>query len=235
MTAKELMNPQFLTIRPETPVVAIMQMFRESALGGFPVLNENQVVMGLVGRDDLFTKDLGIHIPTYLQLLEEAKFAKDSKKELPYAAQKVLQAHASDVMDQAVFYAKEDTSIEVIAAFLSNDKQAVVPVVDEDNKFLGAIDQSSVLKFYAGEVEAPVVESIEHVRPVDSELQFVQRDMSSRFSYIAQTRAHLWLSTTIILFVIGFGLGIIFIVDPQPIAQSVDANIRQLLEIIFNS
>jgi CBS domain-containing protein len=234
MTAKDLMNPEFLTIHPETSVLAIMQMFRDSALEGFPVLNENRVVMGLVGKDDLFTKDLGIHIPTYLQLLEEAKFAKRSQKELPYAAQQILQTQASDVMDQAVFYAKEDTPVEVVAAFLANDNQGVVPVVDADNKFLGAIDQSSILKLFAGDVKPPVVDTVEHVRPVDSELKFVQRDISSRFSYIAQTRANLWLSTTIILFVIGFGLGIIFIVDPQPIVSSVDANMQQLLDVIFN-
>jgi CBS domain-containing protein len=233
MQAQELMRTDPIVLRPDAPVLAIMQMFRDNPVSGFAVVSESRVVMGVVSKDDLFTSGLNIHIPTYLQMLEEAKFAKDSKKELPYAAQQLLNASASDVMNQAVFFAHSNTQIEEVAAVFAAGKQTVVPVVDQDNKFLGAIDSSMVLASLAAGTPAPVAETVAHQRPVDSELKFVHKDMSSRFSYIAQSRAHLWLSTTIVLFIIGFTLGIIFIVDPQPIAESIDGNIQQLMEMIF--
>lgn len=234
MIASEIMNSRPLTLRPDVPIAAIMQMFREYPNFGFAVVNEQQVVMGVVSKDDLFTANLNIHIPTYLQLLEQARFAKDSKKELPYVAQQVLNAMASDVMDQSMFFAHVDTPVETIAAVLATGKQVVVPVVDQDNKLLGVIENLTLLKSLAAGVPEPHVETVVHQRPVDTELTFVQKDMSSRFSYIARSRAHLWLSSTIVLFVIGFALGIIFIVDPQPITESLDGNIQQLLQMLFN-
>ncbi len=233
MIASEILNPRPLTLKPNAPVMSIMQMFRDYPNFGFAVVNEYQVVMGVVSKDDLFTANLNIHIPTYLQLLENARFAKDSKKELPYAAQQVMNSTAEDVMDQSVFFAHVDTPVETIAAVLATGKQVLVPVVDQDNKLLGVIENLTLLKSLSGGAPEPHVETVVHQRPVDTELTFVQKDMSSRFSYIARSRAHLWLSTTIILFVIGFALGIIFIVDPQPIAKSIDGNIQQLLQMLF--
>lgn len=234
MTASDLMKTDPKLLKPDVPVVALMQLFRDNPNVGFIVMNEDQVVMGVISKDDLFTAGLELHIPTYLQLLNEARFAKDSKKELPYAAQKIMHATAQDVMNQGVFFAHTDTPIEVVAAALSGGRQTIVPVVDQDNKFLGIIENTDVLLSVANGTPAPRIDTADRQRPVDSELKFVRKHMSSRFSYIAESRAHLWLSMTIVLFVIGFVLGIIFIVDPQPIAQSLDNNIRQLLDSIFS-
>lgn len=234
MQASEVMNSRPLTIRPDVQVLAIMQMFREYPNAGFAVVNDNQVVMGVVSKDDLFTANLQIHIPTYLQLLEQASFAKDSKKELPYVAKQIMNATALDVMDQSLFFAHPETDVETIAAVLSRGKQVVVPVVDKENKCLGVVESSTLLNSLSGGAPIPQVETVVHQRSVDTELTFVQKDMSSRFSYIARSRAHLWLSSTIVLFVIGFALGIIFIVDPQPIAESLDSNIQQLLNMLFS-
>ena len=234
MLASEIMTSRPITLRPDVPVLAIMQMFRDYPNFGFAVINEHQVVMGVVGENDLFTANLNIHIPTYLQLLQDASFAKDSKKELPYAANQVMKTTAGEVMDQSMYFAHADTPVETIAAVLATGQQIVVPVVDQDNKLLGVVESLDLMKSLSGGVAAPQVETVVHQRPVDTELTFVQEDMSSRFSYIARTRAHLWLSTTIVLFVIGFALGIIFIVDPQPIADSIDSNIQQLLHLLFN-
>ncbi len=234
MIANEIMISNPVTLKPATPVLAIMQMFRERAASAFPVVNENNVVMGVVSKDDLFTDGLDIHIPTYLQILGEARFAKDSKKELPYVAKQLLGATAEDVMNQAMYFAKVDTPVEVIAAALATGRQALVPVVDKDNKFIGAIDSLTILASVAGPTSSPMIETVAHKRPVDTELGYVKEDMTSRFSYIAKSRAHLWLSSTIVLFVIGFALGIIFIVDPAPIAKLLDNNIQQLLDSLFN-
>ncbi|HMQ01630.1 MAG TPA: CBS domain-containing protein [Candidatus Doudnabacteria bacterium] len=233
MTAQEIMAVDPIILRPDAPVVAIMQLFRDNPNSGFVVVNEQKRVMGVVSKDDLFTAGLGVHIPTYLQLLEEARFAKQSQKELPYVAKKLLHAGANEVMNQAVYYAHADTPVEIVAAVLARGRQTIVPVVDNENQFMGVIESSDLLDSLAGGASAPQVETVAHQRPVDNELSFVRKDMSSRFSYIARSRAHLWFSTTIVLFVIGFGLGIIFIVNPQPIAESVDNNVRQLLEMIF--
>ncbi len=234
MIANEIMIPNPVTLQPGTPVLAIMQMFRERAANAFPVVNESNVVMGVVSKDDLFTAGLDVHIPTYLQILGEARFAKDSKKELPYVAKQLLNATAEDVMNQAMFFARTDTAVEVIAAALATGKQVLVPVVDQDNKFIGAIDTAAILSSVAGSTSPPMIDTAVHKRPVDTELGYVKEDMTSRFSYIAKSRAHFWLSSTIVLFVIGFALGIIFIVDPAPIARLLDNNIQQLLSSLFN-
>ncbi len=233
MIAKEIMTGFPTVIKPEDPVKSIMELFRTYPVSGFVVVNSSGVAVGIIGKDDLFTSGFGIHIPSYIQLLQESHFDKKSSEQLPYAANHLVSAKAADVMNQAVFFAKEDTELEVIAAAMSGGKQSVVPVVAPDNKLLGVVTAEQLFFVIAKGVLPPQINTSQSIRNVDKELGFVRTDMSSKFSYMARSQAHLWLSTTLILFVIGFALGIIFIVDPKPIIESISNNFNQILDNLF--
>lgn len=232
MTVSALMNYKPQVIRHSDTLESVVKLFQTTPVSGFVVVNDEQKVVGTITPKDLFTKDQ-THIPTYLQMLKESTFEKNSDKELPYAASQLINAKVEDVMNQSVYFANPTTPIEIVAALWAEGKQTVVPVVEADNKFVGVILPEQLHAYTANGNLAPQIIDRHIVRPVDKELGYVRKDITSRFSFIARSKAHLWFSATMVLFIIGFILGIIFIVDPQPIANLLRGNLDQLLDSLF--
>lgn len=233
MTSKDIMDSGVRLVKPDDSIESIIELFRTGSSSGFVVVSPENVVLGVITTNDFFTKNKEIHIPTYLQMLKESRFEKNSDKELPYVAKQLINATASDLMNQSVFFAHSDTPLQSIAAVFAEGKQTIIPVVDASNKFLGAISQEKIFQYASEGTTAPQMFDKNFTRPVDEKLIFVKEDISSKFSYIARSKAHLWLSATMILFIIGFVLGIIFIVDPEPIVNLLQGNLDQLLERLF--
>ncbi len=233
MNTSDILLNSDLVLKETDSVDEAMKIFRTTNASGLAVVNTEQTVVGVISGSDLFTNELGVHIPTYVQLLTESKFEKNSDKDLPYAASQLIHATCSDIMNQSVFFAHMDTSVEVLAAIFAEHPQGVIPVVDPANKFIGVVTPSQIYKILAKDTVPPPLLDKKIVRPVDSELGFVKKDMKSNFALIAKSKAKLWLSTTLVLFIIGFALGIIFIVDPKPIMESLNDNFSSLLEKIF--
>ena len=233
MNTSDILLNSDLVVKETDSVDDIMKLLRGTKAPGFTVVNTDQTVVGVISGSDFFTNELGVHIPTYVQLLTESKFEKNSDKDLPYAASQLIHATAADIMNQSVFFAHMDTPVEVLAAIFAEHPQGVIPVVDQANKFLGVVTPSQIYKIVAKDTTSPPLIDKKIVRPVDSELGFVKKDMKSNFALIAKSKAKLWLSTTLVLFIIGFALGIIFIVDPKPIMESLNDNFSSLLEKIF--
>lgn len=230
MTAQDLLNPKPTTLQAGDTIEKVADLFKSTGLPGFVVVNSENVVVGVVSKDDLFTKDMALHIPTYLRLLRDSRLDSNRSRELPYAASQLFHVTVADVMNQSVYFAHAETPTETITACLAEGKQTIVPVVSADNKFIGVVENTRALKILSGNTSAPQIAAKEIVRPVDQEIGYVQTSLRSKFSYIATSRARLWLSTTLVLFIIGFGLGIIFIVDPGPIVGSINDNIEMILE-----
>ena len=50
---------------------------------------------------------------------------------------------------------------------------------------------------------------------IDAQVAYTQGHFSSRFAYVAKARANIWLTATIVLFIVGFIAGIIYVADPN--------------------
>lgn len=54
LTVEEAMTQSVLTVTPETPVVAVVELMLRHKVGGFPVLAQDNSVMGIVTESDIF-------------------------------------------------------------------------------------------------------------------------------------------------------------------------------------
>ncbi len=54
LTVEEAMTQSVLTVTPETPVVAVVELLLKHKVGGFPVLAPDNSVIGIVTETDIF-------------------------------------------------------------------------------------------------------------------------------------------------------------------------------------
>lgn len=54
LTVEEAMTQTVLTVTPETPVVAVVELLLQHKVGGFPVLAADHSVIGMVTESDIF-------------------------------------------------------------------------------------------------------------------------------------------------------------------------------------
>lgn len=52
-------------------------------------------------------------------------------------------------------------------------------------------------------------------RMIDSEVNFAQNEFTSTFAYVAKARANIWVTAAVVLFIVGFIAGIIYVADPN--------------------
>jgi CBS domain-containing protein len=215
MLVKDLMTTDVITVKPTTPVSEVAALLQRHGFSGLPVVNDQNHVVGMVSERDFFTSGTGLHLPTYIKLVAGMDYIQGAHKTLPYVAEQIVRTKASDIMNQHIFFAKPENTMEEVAELLSIKDNNPVAVTDKENKLLGIVSRSDLLKPLVKNPPTAEIKKSIASRPIDNQVQYVVKDFSSRFAYVAKARANIWLTTAIVLFIVGFLAGIIYVVDPN--------------------
>lgn len=223
MLVKDLMVTSVVSVKPDTRVNVVADILHKNGFKGVPVINDEGVVVGLITERELFSADYKLYLPGYMRILHETKFLIGGNRELPYAAEQLTRTTAKEIMNRNVYFASPDTSIEELAELLVQESQRPIPVTDTGNKLLGIISHGDLIKLLLP--PTPVHDSSYYAdlhadaktRPIDETLFYVRNDLTSRFAYVAKAKANIWLTTLIVLFVIGFLIGVVYVANPDVI------------------
>ncbi len=215
MQVKDIMTTKVVSVVPEASVSEVAEIMLKHGFSGVPVVDKNNRVLGVISEKEMFATESKIHIPTYVHLLKETKFVAGSGKELPYVEQQVVKLKAKDIMIQDIFLATPEMEIGKVLEISIYRGQNPTIVTDLDKQLLGVISRSDLLKTMMTEFSVNSHPFPTRPRPIDKELEYVRRDLSSRFSYVSKARANIWLTVLITLMIVGFVAGIIFTADPN--------------------
>jgi CBS domain-containing protein len=213
MLAKDIMSKDSITVPLDAKISDVYRIIRENNILGVPVINGQGVACGLITERELFSGDYQVHYPTYIRLLGQTDFVLGGNKSLPYEAERITRITAEEIMNKQSFFAPVDMELDKLAANMLSQNAGLAPVVDSANHLLGSITKDDLLRVFSGAYDLPKAEDKPHY--IDREFDFVQRDLSSRFAFVAKARANVWLTTATILFIIGFLAGMVYVVNPQ--------------------
>ncbi len=219
MQAKDLMTSKVITVTPDTLVSEVADLLHKYHYSGLPVVNNDGRVLGTISERDFITADSNLYLPTYIQMLSNVDFVQGAEKKLPHVVEQVVNAKAKDIMNQSVPFARPDTPIEELARMFAEQRVNPIPVTDSTNKLVGIISRSDLIKFFSPSMvrsayipeQAPVPKP----RMIDSQVNYTQSHFTSSFAYVAKARANIWLTATVVLFIVGFIAGIIYVADPN--------------------
>lgn len=216
MLVKDLMTTKVVSVKPETPVSKVAELLHSRHFTGVPVVNEDGRVIGTISERDFITASSGLYLPTYIKLLSSMDYVQGGKKNLPHVVSQIVNATAKDIMNQDVPFARPETTLEKLAGMFAEKRANPIPVTDANNQLIGIISRSDLIKFFSPkEVKASYKPEQRTSRMIDEQVAYTENQFTSSFAYVAKARANIWLTAAIVLFIVGFLAGIIYVADPN--------------------
>ena len=143
--AKDIMTSDVIVATKDSLIQDIAKILLEKRIGGVPVVDKENKVIGIISETDIIKKEGNIDTPTVITLLQGVIYFPDLKKVekeiLDIASYKV-----EDLMSTNVTKVNEEDSFEDIANLMIKRSVNRVPVVDSDNKLKGIICRYDIIK-----------------------------------------------------------------------------------------
>lgn len=149
LTAKDIMNTSVVTVNKDTSVEVLGRLFIEKNISGAPVLDDQNMIFGIVTENDLINQNRRLHIPTMIRLFDAliplGGFGRVEEEIRRMSASKV-----SEICSRDVVTVSPDASVQDIATIMSEKNIHLLPVVS-GGAIIGIIGKIDVIKGVLGE------------------------------------------------------------------------------------
>lgn len=148
--AEEIMKKKVITITGDKSILDLAELLIKNNISGVPVVGEKNTLKGIVSETDIvdFVKEGETFFPmmtfpiySYASVNPDIFIQSFEKNKEAFSKTKV-----EEIMHTWVRKAKKDTPEKEIATIMSENKVNRVPIVDDDNKVIGIIARSDLVK-----------------------------------------------------------------------------------------
>jgi CBS-domain-containing membrane protein len=143
-TAREIMSKDVITVKKETTVRELAELFTTRRIGSIPVVDSVGNMIGIVSESDLIEQDKNFHIPTVISLFDWIIYLESDKK-FEKELKRMTAQTVGDIYTQEVETVSPDTPINDIADIMSTKKIHSLPVV-EGKKIIGIVSRIDVIR-----------------------------------------------------------------------------------------
>lgn len=148
-TVADVMTPNPLTVKPQTPLSEAVKLLAEKHISGLPVVDEDGKLQGILSETDLMWQETGVDTPPYIMILDSVIYLQNParyEKEI----HKALGQTVGEVMTDKPITIKPSQSLREAAHLLHEKKIRRLPVVDESNEqVVGIITQGDIIRSMA--------------------------------------------------------------------------------------
>uniref|UniRef100_A0A9I9CK08 CBS domain-containing protein n=1 Tax=Cucumis melo TaxID=3656 RepID=A0A9I9CK08_CUCME len=143
MTRKEELH----VVKPTTSVDEALEILVEKRITGFPVIDDNWKLVGVVSDYDLLALDsISGGGRTDTSMFPEVDSSWKTFNEVQRLLSKTNGKVVGDLMTTAPLVVREITDLEDVARLLLQTKYRRLPVVDADGKLVGIITRGNVVR-----------------------------------------------------------------------------------------
>ncbi|KAK6924030.1 CBS domain [Dillenia turbinata] len=143
MTKKEDLH----VVKPMTTVEEALEMLMENRITGFPVIDDDWKLVGLVSDYDLLALDsVSGHGHSDNSMFPEVDSTWKTFNEIQKLLSKTNGKVVGDLMTPAPVVVRESTNLEDAARILLETKYRRLPVVDSEGKLVGIITRGNVVR-----------------------------------------------------------------------------------------
>lgn len=147
MKIKDIMTKKVIAAGPETGVVEVARLLNKFKIHGLPVVDSNNALVGIITESDFFVKSLpNLYLPSYIDFLKKAEFAKRIPKKHKAEADKLVQARARDIMTEDCVYVKADLPVDNLIKLFKRKRIYTIPVLDKNSKVIGVVTLADIIK-----------------------------------------------------------------------------------------
>lgn len=143
--AKDVMTNDVIVAKEEDSIADVAKLLIEERIGGLPVVNSEEKVVGVISETDIIKKEKYIEPPMFVNLLEGIIFLDDIRK-MEDDIKKVAAYKVEDLMSKDIIMVNENDSFDEVANIMIKKSINRVPVVDDDKKLKGIICRYDIIK-----------------------------------------------------------------------------------------
>ena len=144
LTAKDIMNRDVITVRPDTEITKAAGILLEQKINGLPVVDDKGELVGILCQSDLIAQQKKMPIPSLFTFLD-GLIALTSMKQIEKEVRKIAAIVVADAMTVDPVTVEPDTGIETVAALMVDNSFHTLPVV-EDGRLVGIIGKADILR-----------------------------------------------------------------------------------------
>ena len=145
--AKDIMTQEVITVKEDTPISEVAQILTEKHISGVPVLNPEKEMVGIVCESDIIDQTKRFHLPTVINLMGYIVFLESGKK-FEKELKKMIGLVAADIMTRTVKTVTPETSLEEIAALMTENRVHSIPVL-KGKDLVGIIGKKDIVRSLA--------------------------------------------------------------------------------------
>lgn len=147
LTAADIMQPNVITIKENASVEDLAKLLARKKIGGVPVVDDQNRIVGIVTESDLVAVDADIHFPHYIELLGNIIYL-ESVKKYEERLQKAAAVQVGEMMTRKVITVQKDAPLNEIATVMTDHRINRLPVVEGDI-LVGIITRADVVRAMA--------------------------------------------------------------------------------------
>ena len=144
LTAKEIMTGEVITVTKGTSIKELSGLFIKHKVNGFPVVDDDGQLIGIVTEGNLIEQNKNLHIPTVISLFDAVIYLESGKK-FEEEVKRYSATRVEDIFTSNVVTASPGTSVQEVASLMAEKSVHSIPVV-EGGKILGIIGKLDVIK-----------------------------------------------------------------------------------------
>jgi CBS domain-containing protein len=143
---RDIMTAPAITVRPDLSIKDLVALFRDNRIGGAPVVDADDTLVGIVTEGDLMAMDADIQFPHYFELFDSIIYL-GSQKKFKEQLEKAAAANVGQLMtrEDKVKTVGPDEPARAAATLMSKHRFDRVPVV-QDGKVVGIVTRHDVMK-----------------------------------------------------------------------------------------
>ncbi len=211
MFVRDLMTTNVVSVNPDTSVNEVADILHQRHFTGVPVVDSQNILLGVIMERDFITSDSKLYLPTYIKLLQDVDFNHGDKKFVSDEANEIINAKAKDIMNTQLVTARPETNLQELAELFATKRVNPIPVIDNAHKLVGVISRSDLIKLFSPKHVVAMRESPR--RWVDKSTASAHDDIIRKFTLVARTRVSVWFLISILFFAIGFVVGQAWLVN----------------------
>jgi CBS-domain-containing membrane protein len=143
--ARDIMSKNVVTVKKELAVEELSKQFVEHNVNGFPVIDENGKLAGVVTQGNLIDQHKNLHIPTVITLFD-AVLVLESEKKFEEDVKKLTGSKVEDIYHPDAVTVTPDTDVEEVATLMADKDIHTIPVVDDEGKIVGIIGKLDLIR-----------------------------------------------------------------------------------------
>ncbi|MDP3697833.1 MAG: CBS domain-containing protein [Candidatus Taylorbacteria bacterium] len=146
---KDIMTKKMVVLGPDDGLDKATQLFEQHNYDGFPVVNEDGKLIGIVTAYDMVSQSYATHLPSLLNILESISNDQANEKMLKEHFDRLKTVKIRDMMNEDPLVVGPEIKVEDLAKeFIQHHRVNPIPVVDQDKRLLGIVSRFDIIRFF---------------------------------------------------------------------------------------